>query len=118
MGSRSANSVSVADLLKSNGDPIPAGTVGVGRHERGLIGTLVQLVRVGDWHAFWCRLGDAVDEFVDVAVAVLTFMLIGVAVLTVGVVVAFAGGLVFAAAYALAFVTAGALWLRWWRQQP
>lgn len=89
---------------------LTTGTVG-GRH-RGFLRPLVRMARGGEWHAFWCRLGDAVDETTDIVIAWATVVLAGIAVVAAGAVIGFAGGPVVAGAYVAAVAVAVALWVR------
>jgi hypothetical protein len=90
----------------------------IGRHRQTFLGTQIGMARARQWHAFWCRLGDVVDEISDIAIAWATVVLGAVAVVAVGAVIGFAGGPVAAAAYVLAVSTAAAALVRWGRRQP
>lgn len=83
-----------------------------GRHSEGLIAGLQRFASAGDWHAFWCRLGDAMDEAADIAIAWFVIGLIAVAAVAAGAVIGFAYGPIAAAAYVLAVVMAVLLWVR------
>jgi hypothetical protein len=85
-----------------------------GRHRR----TVVDMARAGEWHAMWCRLGDVVDETIDVAIAWFA-VAAGVAiVLGIGVTLGFAGGPVAALAYIVLLIVAVLVWFRWGGGQP
>lgn len=102
--SRTAASWPAARLLNTD-------TAAAGRH-RGFLQPLVRMARSREWHAFWCRLGDAVDETTDIVIAWATVVLAGIAVVAAGAVIGFAGGPVVAGAYVAAVAVALALWMR------
>jgi hypothetical protein len=79
---------------------------GAGRHSTGLLATLQRMASAGDWHAFWCRLGDAMDEAADIAIAWFVLALVAVATVVAGAVIGFAYGPIAAAGYVLAVVAA------------
>lgn len=89
-----------------------------GRHHLGLFASLQRMASAGDWHAFWCRLGDAMDEAADIAIAWFAVGLIAVAAVAVGAAIGFAYGPIVAAAYVLAVIVAVLLWVRSGRRKP
>jgi hypothetical protein len=89
-----------------------------GRHHLGLLASLQRSASARDWHAVWCRLGDAMDEAGDIVIAWITIGLIAVATVAAGAVIGFAYGPVVAAAYVLAVIAAVALWVRSGRRKP
>lgn len=91
---------------------------GDGRHHLGLLASLQRSASARDWHAFWCRLGDAMDEAADIAIAWIAVGLIAVATIAAGAVIGFAYGPIVASAYVLTVITAVALWVRTGRRKP
>lgn len=91
---------------------------GTGRHNLGLIASLQRSASARDWHAFWCRLGDAMDEAADIVTAWIALGLIVVVAVAAGAVIGFAYGPVVAAAYVLAVLVAVLLWVRSGRRKP
>lgn len=85
---------------------------GTGRHSLGLIASLQRMASAGDWHAFWCRLGDAIDEAADIAIAWFAIALIAVATVTAGAVIGFAYGPIAAAVYVLAVIAVVVAYVR------
>lgn len=89
-----------------------------GRHSTGLIASLQRMASAGDWHAFWCRLGDAIDEAADIAIAWFVIALIAVATVTAGAVIGFAYGPIAAGGYVFAVITAVVAYIRSGRRKP
>lgn len=116
MDAKTVTSIPVTDLLRAHAATADE-TLGAGRHQLGFLGTLIALGRAGRWHEMWCRLGDAFDEFVDIAVTWFALALLLVAAVAAGAVVGFAAGPVAVVAYLIAVAVAVALWLRWLRRK-